>query len=156
NTALTGEDLSRGHPDFWATVVVDSRFGEAADGGADDVYQAQEECSLPTRLVHRGNGVCGLARLTNPHHHGARPDVGLAIAHFAGNFHFDDQIGEFLEDIPCIQTSVVASATRDNDQMLRLFQTMEHFIEPAKVRHALTTNEPAAQGIGNGVWLLED
>ena len=36
NTALTGEDLGRGHPDLRTTVVVDARFGEAFSAAAQD------------------------------------------------------------------------------------------------------------------------
>ena len=70
--------------------------------------------------------------------------IGECEAQRKSTAQLDDQIGEFLEDIARIQTSVVTGTTRDNHQMLRLFETMEHFIEPPKVRYTLTTNEPAA------------
>ena len=40
--------------------------------------------------------------------------------------------------------------------MMRLFQAVEHFRQPTEMRHALPANEPTAQGVGNGVGLLEN
>ena len=106
--------------------------------------------------MHRRNRVGGFARLANPQHHRARPDVGLAIAHFAGDLDFHHEVGQALEHIPGIQPRVVTRATRHNHQMLRLFQAVEHFIQAPEMRNALPANEPAAQGVGNRVGLLKN
>ena len=40
--------------------------------------------------------------------------------------------------------------------MLRVFQAVEDCIQPPEMRNALTSNQPATQGIGNRLGLLEN
>ena len=88
---------------------------------------------------------------------GAGADVGLAVAHFAGDFHLHGEIGEFFENVASVQASVVAGAAGDDHQVLRRFHPLfEHVVQTAEVRHALAFDQAPAGGIGNGFGLLED
>ena len=97
---------------------VDATIGFAGDGAADDVHDGQGAVAAAFRLAQGGQCVGSLAGLRDDEQDGIALERRVAIAELVGEFDFDGDMGEFLDEILAHESGVPARAAGGDDDAL--------------------------------------
>ena len=153
---LGGERLGRGHADFRSGVQINSAIRLARNRAADDVAEGEHLVAPPAGLPQAGECVGRFARLRDDEDQRVLVDRRVAIAEFAGVFHLDRDVSEFLEEVLSDQRGVPTRAARGHDNPVHRPQFRQGHVQAAKFCRGLFRVQTAPHRVFDRAGLLED
>ena len=112
---LGGEGLGAGYADLGSGMGIGAGVGDAGDGGADDVDDAEDKGAVLLCFFDGDDGIGGFAALGDGDDHVTGVDDGVAITEFRGIFDFDGDAAKLFEDIFGDEAGVPAGSAGDYD-----------------------------------------
>ena len=108
-----------------------------------DVDDAEHPAALALHLVHRGQGVGGLARLADRDVQAVLLDHRIAVAELRGRLGVGRHAGQRLDQVRAADAGVVGRAAAEDLDALDVEQVARREVEPAEVGGAELQVEPA-------------
>ena len=137
-------------------VQVDAAVDLAGDGRADHVDDADHPAALALQLLHRGQGVDGLAGLADRDVERVRLDHRVAVAELGGGLGGGRHPGQVLDQLRAQVTGVAGRAAAEDLHPAERAGLPDGQVEPAQVRGLETLVDAPAQRPLDGPRLLVD
>lgn len=135
---------------------VDASAGFTSDGGPDGVDEAGDESAFVGGLAHGGEGVGGFAGLGNGDDKVGGVDDGIAVSELGRLFDFGKDSGKVFDGVFSNEAGIHGGAATDDEDAVEFGKFARVEVEPGEEGAAAIGIEAAAQGVSNGLGLLED
>src|SRR6516165_11088375 len=151
-----GEGFGRYDGDLGPGMQVYAASAFARDRAADDVDDAEHAAALALDLLHRRQGVEGLARLADGDIEGVALDDRVAVTEFGGRLGMRRQPRQLLDQMGADSAGDVGRAAAEDLDAADVEKLVRGELDAAQMRRLKARFEPAAQGTRQRLRLLGD
>ena len=148
--------LGRRHRHLWPRVHVDPSVDFPGDAAADHVDDAEHAAAAAAYLLHRHQGVDGLARLADRDVERVALDDGVAIAELPRRLGRGGDAREGLDEVRAGDARVVGRAAAEELDPLHVEQLAGLQVESAEVRGVELAVEPTPERALDRLRLIEN
>ena len=153
---LRGERFRRRHADLRPGVHVNAAVAFARDRAGDVVANAEGAITFAPAFAQRAERVRRFAALADGEDQRVPRHRRVAMAKFAGEFHFGRNARELLDQIFADHRGVQRSAASGENDSPDIAQLRRRHVQPAELCRAFFSAKPAAHRVAHRARLLKD